>query len=78
MYKEQLIALLEGLECQDIDKLLMRTPASFRMIGMEIAKYAKIGADLTNQCSRPDNICPNCGLVVQMNTVCSCGIQLSK
>ena len=44
MYKEKLIALLEGLECQNVDKLIEKSPEHLKAIGIEITKYAKIGA----------------------------------
>jgi len=45
MYKKKLIELLKGLEVENIDELLKKgTPQHFRVIGFEIAKYAKIGS----------------------------------
>ena len=44
MYKQKLIALLEGLECQQINKLIEKSPEHLKAIGIKIAKYTKIGA----------------------------------
>ena len=43
-YKERLRALLSGLECQHIEELIERSPEHLKDVGVEIAKYAKIGA----------------------------------
>lgn len=43
-YKSKLLALLEGLECQNTEDLLEKPPEYLKKIGSEIAKYAKIGA----------------------------------
>ena len=45
MYKAKLIALLEGLECQNIDRLIETSSEHLRTVGIMIAKYAKIGAE---------------------------------
>jgi len=45
MYKTKLIALLEGLECQNIGRLIETSSEHLRTIGITIAKYAKIGAE---------------------------------
>lgn len=42
--KERLIGILEGLECQNIDDLIEKSPEHLRRVGMEIAKHAKVGA----------------------------------
>ena len=39
----RLIALLEGLECENIPDLLTKDPEYFRAIGREIFKYAQVG-----------------------------------
>ena len=39
----KLIALLEGLKCENIPKLLNRSPEHFRVIGREISKYVQVG-----------------------------------
>jgi len=44
IYKEKLIVLLEGLECQNIEALIEKSPEHLRTIGIEIAKHAKVGA----------------------------------
>jgi len=44
VYKERLIALLEGLECQNIDELTEKSSEHLKVVGIEITKYAKIGA----------------------------------
>lgn len=50
MYKQKLIALLEGLEAQNIHKFVELSCEHHRRLGQEITKYAKIGAvmDLVN------------------------------
>lgn len=40
--KEKLIALLKGLECQDIDELIEKSPEYFKRIGMEISQALKM------------------------------------
>jgi len=45
MYKEKLIALLNGLKCRNIDALAEKSPELLEKIGKEIAKYARIGAE---------------------------------
>lgn len=45
MYKEKLIALLKGLECQHIDTLIEESPVYLETIGKVITKYTKIGAE---------------------------------
>jgi ribosomal protein L12E/L44/L45/RPP1/RPP2 len=42
----RLRALLEGMEVQNIDDLLRETPELMRVLGAEIGKAAKHGADL--------------------------------
>jgi hypothetical protein len=53
-YQAKLIALLEGLECENIPDLLTKDPEYFRAIGKEIAKYAKAGAfsDLVSEMAK--------------------------
>jgi DNA polymerase III delta prime subunit len=41
MYKENLIALLEGLECNNIDKLIDQDPKILNAVGKEIALNVK-------------------------------------
>jgi len=41
MYKKRLIALLEGLECRNIDKLIEESPDVLYYVGEELTKYAK-------------------------------------
>jgi hypothetical protein len=43
---ERLRALLEGLECEEIDNLMQQKPEILRAVGVEIAKAARLGADL--------------------------------
>jgi hypothetical protein len=46
IYREKLIALLEGLECKNVQKLVMEeTPESLQKIGKEISRRAKIVND---------------------------------
>jgi len=39
-YQKKLIALLEGLECQNINELMEKSPEHLKRIGMEISKHA--------------------------------------
>ncbi len=41
---ERLRALLEGLECEEIDNLMQQPPDTLKAVGVEIAKAAKLGA----------------------------------
>jgi len=43
-YKQRLIALLEGLDCQKIPELVELSCAHLRKVGEEISKCAKVGA----------------------------------
>lgn len=43
---EKLRAVLEGLECEEIDNLLTQKPETLRAVGAEIAKAARLGAHL--------------------------------
>jgi len=43
MYKEKLTALLEGFECSNINEIVEKTPGHLRTVGVEMAKYARIG-----------------------------------
>lgn len=43
---ERLRALLEGLECEEIDNLMQQSPETLKAVGVEIAKAAKLGAHL--------------------------------
>lgn len=68
MYKQKLIALLEGLECQDIPELVEKSCKHLHRVGEEISKYAKIGAisDIASQqaveADAEDDLdhCPRC------------------
>ena len=42
----RLCALLEGLECANIDELMRQPPEVLRAVGAEIATAAKLGAHL--------------------------------
>lgn len=46
MTEERLRAVLEGLECQQIDKLMTMPPDVLRAVAAEIALAAKLGAHL--------------------------------
>lgn len=39
-------AVLEGLECENIDSLIRQPPETLRAVGSEIAKAAKLGSPL--------------------------------
>jgi len=76
MYKKKLIALLEGLECQQIPKLVEeKSCAHFRRIGEEIAKCAKVRAEQPSNlmncawCGKPflGQQCSHCGSVLLLN-----------
>jgi hypothetical protein len=45
-YEAKLRALLQALECQNIDALMEKEPAFLRMLGTRIALAAKLGAHL--------------------------------
>ena len=62
MYKEKLIALLEGLECQNIKELIEKSPEHLKIVGTVIAEYAKIGTS-SNKAVQIGNgdVCPECG-----------------
>ncbi len=57
MDKKRLIAMLEGLECLNIEELTKQSPEHLRGIAAEITKYAKIGAAI-------DQVFPWCKNVV--------------
>ncbi len=42
----RLRAVLEGLECEDIDNLMLQSPETLKAVGVEISKAAKLGAHL--------------------------------
>ena len=44
--KEQLRAVLEGLECEQIELLMTQMPVVLRLVGERIALAAKLGAHL--------------------------------
>ena len=59
MYKEKLIAILEGLECQEIPDLIEKSPEFLRKIAFEVTKYAKTGA--AQQKVEAEATCKECG-----------------
>lgn len=47
-YKEKLIALLEGLECKEIDELIERTPDFLKEFGFAMTSLIKMAMEKDN------------------------------
>jgi hypothetical protein len=52
--EERLRALLEGLECEEIENLMQQRPEILRAVGVEIGKAAKLGAHLYAAAPKPE------------------------
>ena len=77
MYKEKLIALLEGLECQNISELIEKSPEHLGFIGCALARVFKKGqaqqqdaADKKNSILTTQNGCFKCGYLHSKNEPC--------